>query len=82
MVLNSLPPATALSIVKEWKPEKAFAFGAILHKAIYVDGMHPEDIKGYGQYAEQIGLNAVAFSEAMSQDTFRKLAEQDFKLTN
>ena len=80
MILNSLPPAIALSIVKDQKPEEAFAFASVLHKAIYVDGLHPENIAGYGTYASNIGLNAADFVVDMQKSTYEELAQSDFQL--
>lgn len=80
MRLNSLPPAIALSIVKKQKPEEAFEFGSILHKAVYVDGHHPEDLDGYGKYAEKIGLDGVAFVETMKDPIAEGMAQEDFQL--
>lgn len=80
MVLNSVPPAIALSVVKALKPEKAFSFGTILHKAIYVDGMHPEDLKWYGKYASEFGFDAEDFNQKMKEPKFKEAAEKDFEL--
>lgn len=58
MVLNSVPPAIALSIVKALKPKLAFRFGTTLHKSIYLDRMHPEDMEWYRKYASELGFDA------------------------
>lgn len=81
MVLNSLPPAIALSIVKDKKPDKAFEFGSLLQKAIFYDGMKPEDINTYGKYAIQIGLDSTSFVMDMKSSHYEKLAWQDIELT-
>lgn len=81
MILNSIPPAIALAIVKEKAPKKAFEFGAILHRAIYFDGMHPEDIGAYGKYAEFIGFDAASFVEDMSKPIYQELAQRDISFT-
>ena len=81
MILNSLQPAIALSIVKKLKPEKAFEFAAILHKAIYVDGLHPEHMEGYGSYAEKIGFSRTDFVASMYDESYRELAQKDFDIS-
>jgi len=81
MVLNSVPPAIALSIVKDELPDKAFEFGEILHKAIYVDGMHPENIAWYGNYAEKIGMSAASFTKKMTSKEYLEKAYLDFEKT-
>lgn len=78
MILNSLPPGIALSIVKEKMPEKAFEFASILHKAIYMDGLHPEDLAGYGPYVEKIGLDSAEFVADMQLPEFEKRTKQEF----
>lgn len=80
MIMDSLPPATALSIVKEENPSVAFEFGAILHRAIYVDGMHPRAIDGYSTYAQQIGLDPDNFVQKLNTEKYKQLALQDFGL--
>jgi len=78
MVLNSVPPAIALAIVKEVMPEKVFEFADILHKAVYYDGMHPEDISAYGKYAEEIGFNSTDFLTKMKDVAYYNKACKDF----
>ncbi|MGB6151860.1 MAG: hypothetical protein WBG48_07705, partial [Pricia sp.] len=52
----------------------------VLHKAIYVDGMHPEDLEWYGRYAENFGLDPVGFKNKMGEAKFKEAAHKDFKL--
>ncbi|MEL6842878.1 MAG: DsbA family protein [Bacteroidota bacterium] len=78
MIMNSLPPAVALAIVKAQKAEMAFTFASLLHQAVYVDGLHPEDIDGYGIYAEQIGLDPKLFVSDMANPEFHSLAQAEF----
>ena len=80
MILNSVPPAIALSIVKVLKPELAFSFGTTLHKAIYVDGMHPEDMEWYGKYASELGFDAKEFAGKMEEPQYKEAAQKDFDL--
>ncbi|MEO0468560.1 MAG: DsbA family protein [Bacteroidota bacterium] len=80
MIFNSEPPAIALAIVKEKMPEQAFAFGSILHQAIYVDGMHPEDLPAYVPYAAKIGLDGEAFIAEMAQPHYLEAAKKDFAM--
>lgn len=81
MILNSLPPAIALSIVKQLKPTKAFEFGSILHKAIYVDGLHPKNIEGYSKYAQEIGFDESNFLALMNDKLYHQFAQDDFNLS-
>ena len=79
MVLNSEPPAIALSIVKEHRPEQAIPFGGLLHKAVYFDGMEPEDIAGYGKYAAETGLDEQEFTRMMGEARYLEKAREDFQ---
>lgn len=79
MVLNSVPPGTALAIVKELAPDRAFEYATMLHRGIYVDGMEPEDRTWYGRYAERIGLDAADFDARMEDPTSEGKAFADFQ---
>jgi len=79
MVSNSLPPAIALAVVKQHKPEKALEYAGLLHQMVYVDGEKPEDIEAYGLYAARIGFNAKEFSATMKKPEYLTLAHEDFQ---
>lgn len=82
MVMNSIPPATALAIVREAHPEKAFEFAGLLHRAVYVDGMEPEDVDGYAKYAAQVGMDPAEFNAKMKDPAYAALAQADFQKAN
>lgn len=81
MILNSLPPAIAMSIVKNELPEKSFEFGNLLHKAVFEDGLHPEDNLSYGKYAELVGFDAKDFTDKMQDANYIAAAKSDFERT-
>lgn len=81
MILNSVPPAVALCIVKDQQPDQAMAFGALLQHAMFYDGMHPENILRYSHYAAQIGMDKDTFNQDMQDDRYIQLAKRDFKFT-
>lgn len=76
--INSLPPAIALCIVKELKPEKALAFTRLLHEGIYVENNQPDDLKWYAEAAEKIGINGSEFTAKMGEQKYTELAYADF----
>ncbi len=80
MVLNSLPPSIAISVVKDKRPEKTLEFTELLLKAFYFDGMNPEDLSGYGKYAAEIGFSVDEFNVLFAQPIYKEKAEQDFQL--
>lgn len=79
MVMNSLPPAIALGIMKERYPDKAFEFGSLLHDMIYVDGNGTEDYSIYGKYAAKLGYDEKEFNTKMNAPHYLKLAQMDFE---
>lgn len=79
MTLNSLPPSTALCIVKEHLPEKELVFAEMLLHAVYFDGFDPIDIKGYGNYAEKIGFDRADFNAKMQENKYKTLALKAFE---
>ncbi|MCK6607040.1 MAG: DsbA family protein [Flavobacterium sp.] len=79
MVLNSLPPAIALSIMKEKYPDKSLEFAGLLHKMYYVDGIEPENYEAYGIYAAKLGYDKTDFNKKMMDSVYIKKAYQEFE---
>lgn len=78
MRINSLPPAMALAIVKELKPEKALEFTRLLHAGIYVENQHPEDLSWYPPLGEKIGIPVDVFQRKLLGPETEKAARADF----
>jgi putative protein-disulfide isomerase len=79
MILNSLPPAIALCIMKERFPEKSLAFASLLHQMYYVDGIEPENYDAYGTYAATIGYDKDEFNRKMKDPVYIQKAYKDFE---
>ena len=79
LILNSLPPAIAMVIVREQNPKLALPFAAQLHKAIYQDGMGTEDPKAYLPYLKAVGASDKDFLKKMADPNYKLRAEADFK---
>lgn len=77
-IFTSIPASIALSIFKTADSTQSLQFASALQKAIYFDGMEPENTTAYGQIAEKFGLNAGDFTAKMKDSTFKLLAEADF----
>jgi len=75
---NSVPPSIAMSVFKSLKPSEAVYFAAAIQRAIYLDGLDPEDVQHYGKIAAAFGLDADAFIQSMHDPAFSQKAEQDF----
>ncbi len=80
-IFTSIPPAIALSILKEEKPEMAVPFAGALQRMIYFDGKAPDDFDAYADLAEKFRFNRQEFLEKMQDDEYHQLAEKDFQLT-
>ena len=77
-VFTSIPPAIALSVFKSLNPENSIQFASALQKAIYFDGIEPENLGAYGEIASRFGLDGEAFVIKMKDPVYRKSAEEDF----
>lgn len=79
MVLNSTPPTKALSIIRDYFPEKELAFAADLLKAVYYDGIFPEDVEAYIPYVVNIGMDAGLFLKEMHSEVYEQKIEKEIK---
>jgi len=77
-VFTSIPPAIALSVFKSLSPVNSIQFASALQKAIYFDGIEPENLDAYGQIASRFGLDREAFVVKMKDPIYLKSAEEDF----
>lgn len=82
MMLNSLPPAIAMQVVKEKKPELCLAFSRQLHKMMYIDGVDPEQISAYARYAHALGFDTTLFTRKMRNPLYEQKARSEFQRSN
>lgn len=80
-IFSSEKPAWALSVFKQYFPDKAVLFSGEIQRAIYVDGMEPDNVSAYGKYAAKFGIDANEFTKKMHEPAARLLAEKDFEQT-
>ncbi|TXD80720.1 DsbA family protein [Subsaximicrobium wynnwilliamsii] len=78
-IFTSVPTAIALSVFKNLDPNNNIRFASALQRAIYYDGIEPENLDAYGQIALKFGLDAKSFVLKMKDPLYKKLAEDDFK---
>lgn len=78
-IFNSYPPSVALTVFKTYQPENAVAFAGTLQKAIYQDGIKPEDFQAYGQYAARFGIDADEFVNKMQEEKFKNATFAEFQ---
>jgi putative protein-disulfide isomerase len=81
-IFTSIPPAIALSVFKAIDEKNSVAFVAELQKAIYKDGIEPENLEAYGAIAAKFGLDASAFVLKMREPKYKSLADADFEKSN
>lgn len=81
VIFTSIPPAIALSIVKDQKPEKAMDFAKALQKAVYFDGMAPADLDALSALAAKHGFDADAFLKDLNSTKYMQMAQADFNYT-
>ncbi|GJM33382.1 MAG: DsbA family protein [Saprospiraceae bacterium] len=75
---SSLQPAIALCAVKELARDKSLEFAGLLQKAIYFDGIAPNELKDYVPYAQKVGINKEDFLAAMQNDRYLEQAKREF----
>ena len=78
-IFNSVPPGRALTVFKSYQPENAVAFASVLQKAIYFDGIEPENWEAYGKYAAQFGIEPRHFVLQMQQNQFEDETNAEFQ---
>lgn len=79
MMLNSLPPAIAMQVVKEKRPELSLPFSRQLHKMMYTDGVDPEQMGSYARYAQAIGFDTTQFTKKMRTPIYEQKARAEFQ---
>jgi len=78
-IFTSIPPSIALSVFKSTHADQAVAFAGALQKAIYYDGIEPENLEAYGDIASRFGLDAEEFVGKMKDPIYKQAAEEDFR---
>ena len=78
-IFSSEKPSIALSIFKTYHPEKSVLFAGTLQKAIYYDGIEPDNVNAYGKYAAKYGIDPAEFTRKMKEDTYRDMADCEFQ---
>lgn len=80
-VFSSIPPSLALATFKSFQKENAIPFAGTLQKAVYYDGIDPNDYEAYGPYVESYGLDEEIFVEQMKSGQATALMQKEFEMT-
>lgn len=79
-VLNSLPPSIALAVFQEELPQHSFEFAKAIQKAIYFDGVEPENVEDFADYAVKLGYSSKsAFVKKVKEEKYLKVAQNNFQ---
>jgi len=79
LVLNSLPPVIALSIVREVYPEHELKFASLLLELVYVFGKDPTDTMELAVCATKIGFDTAGFETKMKDPKYENAAREEFE---
>lgn len=77
-IFTSVPPSIALAVFKDLMPEKQLQFAGDIQKAIYYDGVAPEDLQAWSERAAQYGLDQQDFHERLKSERYAQKAREDF----
>lgn len=80
-IFTSVPPARALTAMKQLQPDSQVPFAGALQKAIYFDGMEPEDMEGYIRLAGDFGVDATDYSRLLNAEDNAYAAREEFMFT-
>lgn len=78
-IFTSIPASRAMTVFKSYQPENAVAFASALQKAIYFDGIEPENLEAYGKYAATFGIEPKHFVYQMQQNKFVDETDEEFQ---
>lgn len=78
ILLDSLPPAIALSVIKEHHPVKSVEFAELLLLAGFKEGIDLTNFKEYEPYVAKIGFDVALFNTLVTQEAAKNAALKDF----
>jgi putative protein-disulfide isomerase len=78
-IMNSWYLCVAMTVFKSSDKKNQLAFASALQKAVYFDGMAPEDTEAIARLAETFGLDAKAFKESMDSEEMKYATKQEFQ---
>lgn len=81
MIMNSEPASLALAVIKKEidDPRKHLEFAGKVQKAIYFDGMKPEDIDGLANLMSQYGLDKTTCKSLLQSELIKEATHADFR---
>lgn len=80
-VYDTEPPARAVWVMRELKPENEFPFFKDVQKLFYEDNENTNQIESYKELVEKHGVDFKVFSELFNSTDARLGIKQDFELS-
>lgn len=77
-IMDSGKPGIALTVFKEYQPEKAISFAHDMQVALNYDGKSLNDDKTYIEILEKYKISAPEFLDKMKQDKYREETQEEF----
>ncbi len=77
---NSEKPAIAMSIFKEFYPERSIEFAADLQYALFYEGRDLTDNEAYRHLLEKYSIHPEIFYERLNSEEYKEKAYYDFSL--
>ncbi len=78
-IMNSWYLCVAMTVFKSFDKKNQVAFASALQKAVYFDGMAPEDTDAIAKLAATFGLDAKAFKDSMNSEEMKYATKQEFQ---
>ncbi|MBK7427752.1 MAG: DsbA family protein [Saprospiraceae bacterium] len=78
-IMNSWYLCVAVTVFKSFDKQNQVAFASALQKAVYFNGMAPEDTEGIAKLAGSFGLDPKAFKESMDSEEMKYATKQEFQ---
>lgn len=80
-IFSSEPPARALTAFRHFRPAEQVPFAGTLQRAIYYEGMMPEDLEGYADRAEKFGVERGAYLRRLQSEDTSYAVREEFMFT-
>jgi len=82
VIFDSFPPAKALRIFKEFKPEETIQFASEIQRATFYDGMDPGDFDLYSRMVEKYGVSKQDFKILWNSVDYDVRTREEFILAS
>lgn len=79
-ITDSVPPAIALSILKEQAPDRQVYLAHEIQNLVFLEGKDLNDVSVYLPLAAEAGISEADFRQRMAEEKYRTAAEQEFEL--